>query len=768
MKTRKIRLNRLILSLFRHPKQMFSAALIAALILMGSAAPQTQAAVGTLVTAPLTVPEGTLWLPGNLGGHLWISDHLLGFCRLDPTPTLGGPLTINPATCAGALVAAKAPGQPSFHPATNSIYLPDIAAARGGPGVWRLTFDPVTETVLGTPPVGLVPLDPLVNDKPAGSAVDAAGNLYLSFFTVGQIKRITGPSVGTGTAVELVGNEPGGAGGRGSSLAFVGPDLYVAGSLNTGKLTAAAGCGGLNPICAATSVASTVTVPLSVAANGTLLYIGNASAVWRFETTTPATPAVLFSNGGTALLGGPVIPFQNVSGLGFDGALNLYLGDDPTAGLTALQGRLWQIAAGALPGAAATGMVTGPRLSTNLTVPHGTVWMPGALGGHFWISDHILGFCRLDPGLIPGTLVINAATCMGPLQAATAPGQPTYDPATQSVYLPDVAAARQHAGVWRLTFDPATETVGSPTPVAALDPFYLDKPVGSALGPDGKLYISFLKNGLVHRITTPSGLSQTVENVSTDFQGRVSSLAFVGNDLYLAGGINVGKIANVAACTGTCGATSVAAGVITAPLSLAYDGFRYLYIGNSASIYRHAVATNTTTLYSNSGLVGAPPVSTPFQLISGLGFGPTGILYAGDDPSAGLVPLQGHLWEVEPYVLAIHDAKSGKVSTTVNYTLDITNTVTFDPVANPTGTDTLNLTYTGNAWATTGPASVGPLVFGASQPITVAVTVPTGLTPVNDSVVVTATAASSGAKSTSGVLTTTKILFDIFMPLIIR
>ena len=744
MKTRKIRLNRLILSLFRHPKQIFSIALLAALILMGSAAPQAQAAVGTLVTTPLTVPNNTVLLPD---GHLWIADHLQGLCRLDPVPSLGTPMAINAGTCIGPLQAATAPGQPTFDPVGNFVYLPDIAAARVNVGLWRLHFNGVSFDSI----VGLLPGDPLVNDKPVGSALAPEG-LYLSFLKTGNIMRITTPG-GVAVNAGTIGTD---AGGRVSALAFVGNDLYLAGAVRPGVITAAAACTALAP-CVSASVAPTVTVPLSLAANGTLLYIGNASAVWRFETPTPATPPVLFSNGGTATPLGPVLPFQNISGLGFDAAKNLYVGDDPTAGLAALQGRLWQIPAGALPGVAASGIVAASLSATNLTVPEGTVWMPGALGGHLWVSDHLLGFCRLDPtGLTTPPLAINSTTCMGPLQAATAPGQPTYDPATQSVYTPDIAAARTNVGLWRLTFNPTTETVGNPVPVASQDPFYLDKPVGSALGPDGKLYISFLKNGLIHRITTPSGPTQTVENVSIDFGGRISSLAFVGNDLYLAGGISVGKLTNVAACTGGCAAVTVASGIISLPLSLAYDGFRYLYIGDSSAIWRYNVAANTTRLYSNTVLTGVPPIFNPIQLVSGLGFGPTGILYAGDDPSAGLAAVQGRLWEVKPYVLPIRDTKNGLIGSIVNYTLDITNTSGV--------TDTLNLTYTG-AWATTGPASVGPLAHDAFQTIIVGVAVPPGLAVLSDKVTVSAAAALDATKFTDSVLTTLKIVVPTILSL---
>ena len=64
-------------------------------------------------------------------------------------------------------------------------------------------------------------------------------------------------------------------------------------------------------------------------------------------------------------------------------------------------------------------------------------------------------------------------------------------------------------------------------------------PTSIALGPDGNLYVGFLKNGNVVRIVNPTALkidpTQIVQSVGTAPNGRpIRSLAFVGPDLYLA------------------------------------------------------------------------------------------------------------------------------------------------------------------------------------------------------------------------------------------
>src|SRR5438105_13759975 len=63
---------------------LFLAATVAVMMLASAAL--SSAADSSFSASAVTNPSGTLWLPGALGGHLWIADHAQGFCRLDPTP----------------------------------------------------------------------------------------------------------------------------------------------------------------------------------------------------------------------------------------------------------------------------------------------------------------------------------------------------------------------------------------------------------------------------------------------------------------------------------------------------------------------------------------------------------------------------------------------------------------------------------------------------------------------------------------------------------
>ncbi len=288
--------------------------------------------------------------------------------------------------------------------------------------------------------------------------------------------------------------------------------------------------------------------------------------------------------------------------------------------------------------------LTGALLASKLTLPAGMLWLPGNLGGHFWVSDNALGFCRLDSAVGGTTAAINATTCVGSNRGAA--GQAAFDPANKFVYVPDSSAASQ--GVYRLAFNPATETVGKPTVLASGQNLGANRPVAAALGPDGKLYVSFKQSGSIVRITTQSTAPQTIEpvGVSTDAR-RVMSLAFVGNDLYIAESSKVTRITNAAApnCTGNCNATPLDA-VVILPSALLYDGSTYLYIGNIARVVRYNIATGAQHVYADTFTLNGNTLA--FQGVSALGLDPNRNLYVGDDPGLGFTTGDGHIWKVAP------------------------------------------------------------------------------------------------------------------------
>jgi len=92
--------------------------------------------------------------------------------------------------------------------------------------------------------------------------------------------------------------------------------------------------------------------------------------------------------------------------------------------------------------------------------------------------------------------------------------------------------------------------------------------------------------------------------------------------------------------------------------------------------------------------------------------------------------------------------QSGLASTSVTYTLNVTNT--------GNASDTFTVTLSGNAFTTTAPATVGPLAAGASTALNVVVTIPAGAAGgASDTVNVKVTSQGDPSKFAPAALTTT-------------
>jgi hypothetical protein len=211
------------------------------------------------------------------------------------------------------------------------------------------------------------------------------------------------------------------------------------------------------------------------------------------------------------------------------------------------------------------------------------------IGSFFYATDAVWGFRHYQPAnpanpdpIDTGALVFDTAND-GVSMGGTAlciffchAGQVAYD-GNQTVYITSYDQAKEQPGsvdlpgVWRATIDPVQ---GFVSPSARLVPsanLAGNQPTSIALGPDGNLYVGFLKNGNVIRIVSPtldpSSKRQGVQSVGAAPNGRpVRSLAFVGRDLYLAstGGLSVIKNAVASTCLGGCNGVVVSDGFLTA------------------------------------------------------------------------------------------------------------------------------------------------------------------------------------------------------------
>ena len=206
-------------------------------------------------------------------------------------------------------------------------------------------------------------------------------------------------------------------------------------------------------------------------------------------------------------------------------------------------------------------------------------------------------------------------------------------------------------GVWMVGFQ---SQFGEFSPFSGLAPVAPsgglagDLPTSTALGPDGKLYVGFLKNGNVKRIVNPgaSGIApqtQTVESVGGAPNGRpILSMAFSGGDLYLATDQGISVIRNAAACIGNAGGCGNAVlRVAGATVAVTADGAGKVYFSANAAgaVYRYTPADGSVI-----------PVATGFAFVGGhtntLTLDGFGNLWIGDDTTDGRLPFTGRLWRV--------------------------------------------------------------------------------------------------------------------------
>jgi hypothetical protein len=324
----------------------------------------------------------------------------------------------------------------------------------------------------------------------------------------------------------------------------------------------------------------------------------------------------------------------------------------------------------------AADLVAGPGIPPgNALAPHtpaGTV----IIGSDLWVGDEAQGLRHYIPvdanntdPLNTGQLVfdsnpdfsIGGGTACLPWCSV---GQAAQD-GTSRAYL----AVFDHAkgqpfnpggpGVWMLQFQPA---FGQFSPFAGLSPLAPglglagDQPTAVALGPEGKLYVGFLKNGNIKRVTNPSlqnptPQTQTVESVGTTPNGRsMRAMAFLGADLYVATDQGLAIVRNVAACLnnqGGCGnAVPVQDGHVgVAHVALVTDGAGKVFFSAAGSVFRYTPADGRVVPVANGFLFAGG--HTNMLTLDGFGN-----LWIGDDPSGGDLNFSGRLWRVPASRLA--------------------------------------------------------------------------------------------------------------------
>ena len=243
-------------------------------------------------------------------------------------------------------------------------------------------------------------------------------------------------------------------------------------------------------------------------------------------------------------------------------------------------------------------------------------------------------------------------------------GQIAYDGNT-NVYFPAYDHQKGNGatvpGVYRAVISPlfGISTFFQLVPTAGLAG---NNPTALALGPDGNLYVGFLKNGNVVRITNPNVIpfndplkTQVVQSVGTAPNGRpVRSLAFVGSDLYLGTSDGLSAIRNAVAptCLGGCNATPIVDGFSGVDhVGLASDGLNRLYVSiNGHGVFRYTISSGATTQVSTGGTDAITGTAAAFAFVGGhtnmLQLDRLGNLWIGDDISDGRFNFSGRLWYI--------------------------------------------------------------------------------------------------------------------------
>jgi hypothetical protein len=204
-----------------------------------------------------------------------------------------------------------------------------------------------------------------------------------------------------------------------------------------------------------------------------------------------------------------------------------------------------------------------------------------------------------------------------------------------------------------LQFQPA---FGQFVPFAGLSPVAPnlglagDQPTAVALGPDGKLYVGFLKNGNIKRITNPSDSNpspqtQTVESVGGTPNGRsMRAMAFLGADLYVATDQGLGIVRNATGCinnAGGCGNAVVVqdGNAGSAHVAVTTDGAAKVYFSANGSVFRYTPADGRVVTVASGFLFVKGHTNT-------LALDGFGNLWIGDDTSDGSLNFTGRLWRI--------------------------------------------------------------------------------------------------------------------------
>ncbi|MGH9565145.1 MAG: hypothetical protein ACRD4I_04090, partial [Candidatus Angelobacter sp.] len=294
--------------------------------------------------------------------------------------------------------------------------------------------------------------------------------------------------------------------------------------------------------------------------------------------------------------------------------------------------------------------------------------LPGMAAPEYWVADTVAGFCRIDnvPNPVTGIThgVLNLATCYTPgifepvdYQAETA----GVNGSNGYVFVSGVG------GVTRLEFAVVAgrSVVNTTTLTVFLGPtsvFTNNTLVGGGhqvlpssqkLGPDGKLYVTFIANTDIWRILNPLSPGFTVAGnkvervgVTEGTGGRGVSMAWIGHDLWMDDYGFIDRIQNADQCNYTfpqCLATLEFRNLF-AEVGMASDQFissvpdgQFLYFANGSRVVRYDTTTaDFMEVWNETGIPSGGGPAQAYSLILGINFIQTLTPTIVTDPTTGL------------------------------------------------------------------------------------------------------------------------------------
>ena len=463
-------------------------------------------------------------VPNPLGGpalqDYWVTDSVNGFCRLD-----GGILNISTCDINGTFEVHDYQAETRGVNGSNGyVFVGSVD------GVRRISFiqDPVNpgktaidnaNTVVlagaGSLFTNNVPISG--RNLPSTALLGPDGKLYVGFVGNIDIWRVQNPLSPTftpqGNKIERVGTTEG-TGGRPTSMAWIGHDLWMLDVDFINRIQNADQCNYTFPKCQGViqfrnlfghaGMASDQFI--STIPNGRYLYFGNGSRVIRYDTTTPGLMQV-WNQQGTIPPAGTLQHYTLILGINFiqtltptvlaDGSFveDMTVVNDPF--VNALfppatlipprnnAGKGWLLAAsptltpetvcdgrgttatiqnpppcaissigtpGQEPNQNPVAVKRGLLLASGVTHPRGLLW----LNSNWWVSDEALGFCRIDTNPITGAGSLTH--CFQPVGDLNFfPGQTAASApdgtGKQIVYVPDASGFT--SSIYRFIFTPS-------------------------------------------------------------------------------------------------------------------------------------------------------------------------------------------------------------------------------------------------------------------------------------------------------------------------